>query len=48
MSDIKAILARKASSGGTVYDLGIVGGGIIGLATAQEISWRHPHIKVDI
>ena len=28
------------------YDLGVVGGGIVGLATAQEISWRHPHLKV--
>ena len=31
---------------GTHYDLGVVGGGIVGLATAQEISWRHPHLKV--
>ena len=28
------------------YDLGVVGGGIVGLATAQEISWRHPDLKV--
>ena len=28
------------------YDLGVVGGGIVGLATAQEISWRHPQLKV--
>ena len=30
----------------STYDLGVVGGGIVGLATAQEISWRHPHLKV--
>ena len=23
-----------------------VGGGIVGLATAQELSWRYPHLKV--
>jgi len=37
---------RHASSGGSVYDLGIVGGGIVGLATAQELSWRYPKLKV--
>merc|ERR1719220_2034475 len=31
---------------GVHYDLGVVGGGIVGLATAQEISWRHPQLKV--
>ena len=31
---------------GAHYDLGVVGGGIVGLATAQELSWRHPHLKV--
>ena len=34
------------SARGVHYDLGVVGGGIVGLATAQEISWRHPHLKV--
>ena len=28
------------------YDVGIVGGGIIGLATAQELAWRHPGLRV--
>ena len=29
-----------------MYDVGIVGGGIVGLATAQELSWRYPKMKV--
>jgi len=28
------------------YDLGIVGGGIVGLGVAQEITGRYPHLKV--
>ena len=37
---------RHSAVRGAHYDLGVVGGGIVGLATAQEISWRHPHLKV--
>lgn len=27
------------------YDVCIVGGGIVGLATAQELIWRYPTLK---
>ena len=28
------------------YDIAIVGGGIVGLATARELLLRHPHLKL--
>ena len=28
------------------FDVGIVGGGIVGLATARELKLRHPHLSV--
>jgi 2-hydroxyglutarate dehydrogenase len=30
------------------YDLTIVGGGIVGVASAREIINRHPHLKIAI
>ena len=37
---------QRAVSSAAQYDLGVVGGGIVGLATAQELSWRRPNLKV--
>ncbi len=34
------------SWGGMVYDIAIVGGGIVGLATARDLLLRHPHLKL--
>jgi len=31
-----------------MYDLVVVGGGIVGCATAREIIMRHPHLKMAI
>ncbi|HEV7180453.1 MAG TPA: FAD-dependent oxidoreductase, partial [Candidatus Baltobacteraceae bacterium] len=31
-----------------LYDIAIVGGGIVGLATGRELLMRHPHLKVVI
>ena len=28
------------------YDIAIVGGGIVGLATGRELLARHPHLKL--
>ncbi|XP_072170956.1 L-2-hydroxyglutarate dehydrogenase, mitochondrial-like [Diadema setosum] len=30
------------------FDVCIVGGGIVGLATAQELIWRHPNLKLAV
>ena len=30
------------------YDLAVVGGGIIGLATAREVALRHPDMKIAV
>ena len=32
----------------TVYDLLVVGGGIVGCATAREVARRHPDFKIAI
>jgi (S)-2-hydroxyglutarate dehydrogenase len=29
-----------------IYDIGMVGGGIVGLATAGELLQRHPHLRL--
>lgn len=29
-----------------IYDLGIIGGGIVGLATARQVATRHPKLKI--
>lgn len=31
-----------------IYDVAIVGGGIVGLATARELLQRHPHLKLTV
>ena len=31
---------------GGVYDVVVVGGGIVGLATARETAIRHPHMRI--
>jgi len=36
----------SSSKSPTEYNLGIVGGGIVGLGVAQEITTRYPHLKV--
>eukprot|EP01104_Vermistella_antarctica_P008300 TRINITY_DN2070_c3_g1_i1.p1 TRINITY_DN2070_c3_g1~~TRINITY_DN2070_c3_g1_i1.p1 ORF type:complete len:221 (-),score=67.58 TRINITY_DN2070_c3_g1_i1:31-693(-) len=40
------LLATSPSSPTQVYDVAVVGGGIIGLATAREILHRHPSLRV--
>jgi 2-hydroxyglutarate dehydrogenase len=30
------------------FDLVVVGGGIVGVASAREIALRHPHLKIAI
>ena len=37
---------KRASDALTTYDLAIVGGGILGLATAREFVLRHPGARV--
>lgn len=39
-------MSSEASQSGARYDLGIVGGGIVGLGVAQEITGRYPHLRV--
>ncbi|MDP9112029.1 MAG: FAD-dependent oxidoreductase, partial [Candidatus Eremiobacteraeota bacterium] len=29
-----------------IYDIAIVGGGIVGLATGRELLSRHPHVRL--
>ena len=45
-------LDRDLSSSSSVrshnYDVCIIGGGIVGLATAQELSYRHPQFKIGL
>lgn len=37
-----------SSSANNAFDLTIVGGGIVGVASAREIINRHPHLKIAI
>lgn len=41
-------LVRTVSSNSRAYDIVIVGGGIIGCATARELVQRHSKLKVAI
>lgn len=41
-------LSSRSLKTGPEYDLVVVGGGIIGLAVAQEISGRHPGLKLAV
>jgi len=36
----------KENTGGMIYDIAVVGGGIVGLATTRELKERFPHLKV--
>ena len=38
----------KSEAGGKSYDLVVVGGGIVGLATAREIALRHPKMSIAV
>jgi len=38
--------SKSQKSTNSEYDLGIIGGGIVGLSVAQEFSKRYPHLKV--
>jgi FAD dependent oxidoreductase len=40
--------STSAQSTNSSYDVGIVGGGIVGAATARELLLRHPKLKVAI
>ncbi|KAG5676751.1 hypothetical protein PVAND_006560 [Polypedilum vanderplanki] len=44
------ILRRSLSSANNNagYDLSVIGGGIVGVASAREILIRHPHLKIAI
>lgn len=41
-------LSSAATEGSNKYDLTIVGGGIVGVASAREILERHPFLKISI
>ena len=38
----------QSSQGGQRYDLVVVGGGIVGVATAREIALRHPKMSIAV
>ena len=44
----RCLSASAASSVNKNFDLVIVGGGIVGVASAREILNRHPHLKIAI
>ena len=39
-------LSLKSSGISNTFDLAIVGGGIVGLATAQELAHRYPEVRL--
>lgn len=39
---------RSYSTANNAFDLTVVGGGIVGVASAREIINRHPHLKIAI
>ena len=41
-----ALCGGPPTIGDGVYDLVVVGGGIVGLATAREVAMRHPHMRI--
>lgn len=42
------IFYRCKSKAGKSYDLVVVGGGIVGLATARDIALRHPKMSIAV
>ena len=48
LQDKNVIFIFFSSSINKDYDICIVGGGIVGLATAQELIERHPQLKLAV
>ena len=44
----KLLCSCKSSEPGQRYDLVVVGGGIVGMATAREIALRHPRMNIAV
>ncbi|CAB3223409.1 unnamed protein product [Arctia plantaginis] len=45
---VNGILIKRSSSNSQSYDVAVVGGGIVGSASAREILKRHPNLKLAI
>lgn len=41
-------LILRLSSSAAPYDLVVVGGGIVGMATAREVALRHPGMRIAV